>query len=240
MNFKDSFFEPTAGMEDFNSPIYRNSDFTTDVIKSLSNQAKKPFYVIDYYQQRFDFIPSNVHFLCGYNAEDVINHSIDFLERAIPFDDLKLMCNFNKKWIEFLCELPIERRSYCYLSFDIRMIHFEGCILMVNHQIHPFHFSPDGKIMTAVCFIKASENKHSGNAMIEMTDSHEIYLHSIKTGCFNLHKVPPLTPREEQIKELFELGLKNKTIAQLIRVEVDTVKFHRKSINRKLGVWNEG
>jgi PAS domain S-box-containing protein len=48
-----------------------------------------------------------------------------------------------------------------------------------------------------------------------------------------------LTPKEMQIADLIKDGRQDKEIIELLHISIDTVKFHRKNIRRKLGIYGK-
>ena len=55
-----------------------------------------------------------------------------------------------------------------------------------------------------------------------------------------LEKTPRLTPREIEICTMIKTGLSNKEIAELLRISYHTVKAHRRTIRKKLGLTSRG
>jgi two-component system nitrate/nitrite response regulator NarL len=56
------------------------------------------------------------------------------------------------------------------------------------------------------------------------------------TGRRPPHARSPLTPRETQVMELVQRGMKNKEIAALLGIRIGTVKIHLKHIFEKTGI----
>jgi PAS domain S-box-containing protein len=59
------------------------------------------------------------------------------------------------------------------------------------------------------------------------------FAHKLSSDYFDL------TPKELQIADLIKDGKQDKDIIELLHVSIDTVKFHRKNIRRKLGIYGK-
>lgn len=86
-------------------------------------------------------------------------------------------------------------------------------------------------------YILKDENEEVVNAITSLLKKEEFYSKKILTtlNIQNIHQAF-LTPKEEEIMKLTAQGVNNKEIAEKLFISYNTVKTHKKNINKKLDI----
>jgi DNA-binding CsgD family transcriptional regulator len=162
----------------------------------------------------------------------------NFFEQVVIPDDLDMLLEINEKGFDFFYNLPANRRTHCFISYDFRVKHRNGNIFLINHKLVPFHVLTSGEMWLAICLVTLSENIMPGNVYIQMLNEPVKYNYSFKQKKFNLQGPVKLSDKEKAILRLSALGYTSKEIADKLFKDLNTVKFHKSNIFRKLEVRN--
>ena len=91
----------------------------------------------------------------------------------------------------------------------------------------------------SLCVVNPSAGTKPGNAFIQMIDEPMVkHKYSFKAGRFMSPQSIILSDREKQVIKLSANGYSVPDIASILFVSVNTVKYHKKNIYKKLGVNN--
>ena len=196
------------------------------------------YYIIDYKKQGFVYVSGHPLFLAGYGREQVEKLGYDFFAKVVPEEDLRMLLEINEKGFEFYYNLPQERRPKGYVSYDFRIKNQNGSIILINHKLTPLILNKEGNLWISLCLVTLSSDKESGNFYIQMQDEGVKYKYDFRTKQFLQVKSKSLTPNENKIIQLLALGHSTEKISGMLNISINTVKFHKRNIFKKLDVKN--
>lgn len=235
INLNDFFKEFTIEQRATHYETVRHYFKALDAVSRISVQG---LYVIDYFRKGFIYVSDHSLFLCGYTAREVLKMGYSFYEKVVPPEDLEMLLEINHMGFDLFYRTPAEVRKDVTISYDFRITHKNRLTTMINHKLTPVQFSSDGDIWLALCMVNPSFREKSGNVLISMNGLVQRYSYSFDSRKWKKTETISLTPREKDILQLAIQGCSNEDIARQIFVEVDTIKFHKKNIFRKLDVKN--
>lgn len=238
MNLITDFFKPIHAIEGIDEVDYDSLRHYVMSLEAISRMIDLSFYIIDYKKREFVYVSDHPLFLAGYEREKVRQMGYDFFGLVVPEDDLKLLLEINEKGFGFYYALPPERRPKGYISYDFRIRHKNGGIILINHKLTPVILNKEGNLWISLCLVTLSTARKSGNMHILMQDEEVKYNYNFKTGKFIPQKSKSLSASEKQVVQYLSLGYSTQEIATLLSVSENTVKFHKKNIFRKLHVKN--
>ena len=232
------FFKPVKDFSNIKELDYKHTNALLEALIILSRVLNLSIYVIDYYKKEFAYVSEHPLFLCGYDHEKVKTMGYNYFEQIVIPDDLNMLLEINEKGFDFFYNLPTNRRTHCFISYDFRVKHQNGNIFLINHKLVPFHVLTSGEMWLAICLVSLSENIKPGNVYIQMLNEPVKYIYSFKQKKFNLQGSVKLSDKEKTILKLSSLGYTSKEIADRIYKDLNTVKFHKSNIFKKLEVRN--
>lgn len=238
MSLIQRFFEPAAEINYISSDDYLQTIHHYYCLTKISAMENQSIYVIDYYRRTIDFVTSHPLFLCGYSPEEVKNFGVDFFEKVVPADDLKMILEIHEKTLAFFYQQPFEDRNRIHLVFDFRLKRPDGSMILVNQIAHPMLLSSEGHPWIMVCLVNISPNRHQGNVIIRLTDEKIQYSYSFQLKKFLCMEAIAFSPREKQVLRFMKSGYTEEETAGIMHITVNTVKYHKKNICRKTGAKN--
>lgn len=206
-----------------------------DAFGHMGNQS---FYVMDLYKREFLYVSPNTSFLGGYPACQIKEWGFDYFEKVISPDELSMISELNKKGIELFHTLPLEHRAYFLISYHLTIKGKNGEMALYSHRFMPFYLNSEGNIWLAICWVTPSVNQCQANISVQLPQKPARYIYSFKSKKFKPHETARLSERENQVLKLTIAGNTSESIALKLFVDINTVKFHKKNICRKLDVKN--
>ncbi|MEO0727534.1 MAG: LuxR C-terminal-related transcriptional regulator [Bacteroidota bacterium] len=110
--------------------------------------------------------------------------------------------------------------------------------MLINQKLTPLFLTQDGKIWKGLCIVSLSGASHSGNVKIIKSGSNTIFTYDLENNCWRSDEKIELSAREVEILRLSVRGFTISEIAEQIFLSIDTIKFHRRNIFKKLEVSN--
>lgn len=231
-------------VSDFFRPIHLDSvpsaydygivKYYTRVADALSQLSYHSIYLIDYYKRGFLYVSDNPLFLCGKSAKLVAQAGYSFYLENVPADDLQLLLKINEKGFHFYNEIPLEERTDYSISYDFRLKQPDGHLMLINHKLAPLILDKTGNIWIALCLVSLSSNSNPGNIVIKNTKKQMIFVYDLVLERWNEQKILRLNNQEKEILILSCQGHTVQRIANELFLSVDTIKFHKKNLFKKL------
>jgi len=157
---------------------------------------------------------------------------------VVPTEDLNVLLEVNEKGFEFYYNLPPVRRPEGFMSYDFRIRHKNGSIILVNNKLTPVILNEEGNLWISLCLVTLSSARKPGNMYIYMKDEGVKFNYIVETKKFLPAKSKPLSATEKLVIQHLSMGNSTRDIARLLSLSEDTIKFHKKNIYKKLDVKN--
>ena len=93
----------------------------------------------------------------------------------------------------------------------------------------------DGKIAQALCQISLACYQHPGNIFIKLNHTKIIFEYNPQLNSFIENKHQNITKQESAILKQFAQGYTETQVAEQLKVSVNTIKFHKKNLFKRLG-----
>jgi DNA-binding CsgD family transcriptional regulator len=206
--------------------------------QSISQITYQSIYLIDYYKKGFAYVSDNPIFLCGMSPAAVLEAGYSYYLRTVPQADLELLLKINKAGFEFYNKIPVEDRLNYSISYDFHLTQSNGHLLLINHKLTPLILNKNGNMWIALCVVSLSSNKTAGNIILKRKGENKIFEYDVAAEKWKERSIIKLNRHEKQILALSSRGLTMKAIARELFLSVDTIKFHKRNIFRKLNVKN--
>lgn len=208
-----------------------------DSAMAISRITYKLVYIIDYNRMNFLYVSETPLFLCGESAEAVRQGGCTFFYKHVPVEDLEFLSQIHKAGFEFLKAIAIEERTHYTLSCNFFVQdQVSNEKILINHQITPLKLDSMGNIWLALCLVSLAPNRERGVAYITETQTNAMWQFSLKNRRWKQCEGIALNEQEKKVIRLANQGLSVEEIANEINRSIDSVKFYRKSIFRKLCV----
>lgn len=234
----DDFFRPLE-LKDY--PLDEDYAKIQPFIKAataFSQITHHSIYIIDYYKKGFAYVSEDPLFLCGMSPGFVLNEGYRFYLNHVPEEDLKLLLEINEAGFRFYQKIAIGDRLNYKISYDFHLVQKDKSLLLVNHKLTPLILDKDSNIWLALCVVSPASNDLRGNITIRKKGENEFYEYNVTDKVWITKTVVRLSKREREILLLSGQGLTMDKIAGNLCLSIDTIKFHKRSIFRKLGTRN--
>lgn len=204
--------------------------------ESISQITYQSIYLIDYYKRGFAYVSDNPLFLCGASPGEVLEAGYSYYLKTVPQDDLELLLLINKAGFDFYKNIPVEDRLNYSISYDFHLKQSNGQLLLINHKLTPLILDKNGNMWIALCVVSLSSNKTAGNIIIRRKGESKIFEYELTMEKWKERNIIKLNKHEKQILALSSQGLTMKVIARKLFLSVDTIKFHKRNIFKKMNV----
>lgn len=238
MSLINDFFSPIDPIEGISETDYKSLSHYIGSLEAISRMIDLSYYVIDYKKREFLHVSNHPLFLAGYEREEVRLMGYDFFAKVVPTEDLDMLLEINEKGFNFFYNLPPERRTKVYISYDFRIRNKNNSMILINHKLTPFILNDKGNLWISLCLVTLSTAKKPGNMYILMQDENVKYNYNFRTKKFLQAKSKQLSQIENNVIQYLSLGNSTKDISRILSISENTVKFHKKNIYRKLEVRN--
>lgn len=231
-------------VNDFFKPIHLDSipseydygmvKYYTRLADALSQLLYHSIYLIDYYKRGFLYVSDNQLFLCGKSSRQVLDAGYSFYLKNVPAEDLQLLLKINEAGFRFYDKLPIDERTDYSISYDFHLRQPNEHLTLINHKLAPLILDKSGNIWIALCLVSLSSNNKSGNIFIKNAKEKKTFEYDTDLKKWNEEKVVRFNNQEKEILILSSQGFTVEGIAKELFLSVDTIKYHKKNLFRKL------
>ena len=235
MELIDEFFVPENNVDNISEDDYKQASLVVSAVNALARIAYQSIYVVDYYKKNFLYVADNPIFLCGFRTDEVQKMGFSFYLQQVPEDEVKMLIEINRAGFEFYSQTPVEERVKLSISYDFHLKD-RGHNVLINHKLTPILLAPNGNIWLAACVVSLSSNKKEGNIEARKYGSADYWTYSRESHTWLRQGDITLNQREKDIIKLSTRRYSEVEIAGELRISIETVKFHKQSLFRKLGV----
>lgn len=202
--------------------------------KSLSQIIYQSIYLIDYYKKGFAYVSDNPIFLCGRTSNQVLHDGYLFYLKNVPNKDLELLLKINMAGFSFLSNIPREDRLSYSISYDFHLQQRNKHLVLINHKLTPLLLDKDANIWISLCVVSLSSTGQPGNIKIKRKGENKVYHFDLTADKWQEQTIPKLNNQEREILILSGQGFTMERIAKELFLSIDTIKFHKKNLFKKL------
>lgn len=234
----EDFFKPIKQNPDDDKRDYRITRYFLSTVDALSRLSHDTLYIIDYHKREFLYVSGNPLFLCGEKPGDVEKMGYGFYQKYVMPQDLPMLLEINTAGFDFYYEIDSRDRLNYFISYDFHLMHPNGRQILINHKLTPLALDTEKNIWLALCVVKPSAAKSSGNIFITGGGKRGVYEYDLKKKEWSKVRSLKLSAKAKEVLLLSTQGYNTDDIARELSVTAATIKFHRKNIFRMLGVKN--
>lgn len=235
---KDFFF-PDVKVEEVDEEQYKRFEPLVCSTEAMARVLYQSVYLIDYCKGGFLYVSDNPLFLCGKTAKEVQEMGYSFYVSNVPEEDQKMLVEINSNGFQFYEDkIAPEDKCRCYITYDFHLLQENGKKVLVNHKLTPLQTTPDGHIWIALCVVSLSSRNKAGNMELHIQDTSDYWSYSLESHDWELQTQVSLTPEEKQVLTLSSQGYTMSEIAVRMCRSVDSVKFYRRNLFKRLDVKN--
>jgi DNA-binding CsgD family transcriptional regulator len=213
---------------------YESIDQIINMLDKISSSLNLSMYLVDYKLLTFQYVSNHPLFLCGYNKNTVKELGYNYYKYIIDKKELDFLEKVNKAGFNFFYEQPRYLRDQLIIEYNFDIKHINGIKNRINHLLIPFVITDEGDIWLSLCIVSLSVYKSFNYAFIKNVNTNEYYLYNDINSQWKLQEMTTLTNQEQLILQLSAQGNTNKQLADMLRVNINTIKFHKKNIFNKL------
>jgi len=233
----NDFFISDNIVDNISEDDYKQADLVVNAVKALARLAYQSIYIVDYYKKNFLYVSDNPIFLCGLRPDEVEKMGYSFYNQQVPKDELKMLLEINRAGFDFYSKTPREERLDLFISYDFHM-NDGGHNVLINHKLTPILLAPNGNIWLAACVVSLSSSQQAGNIEAHKEGCQHYWTYSMESRKWTQHNDIKLNEREAKILLLSVQGYNEKEVAKKIHLEIETIKFHKQKMFKKLDVDN--
>src|SRR5690242_2194604 len=232
------FFKPIQFTGDFSEKINPKIESFIQFAKAISQMTYQSLYIVDYFKRGFIYVSDNPLFLCGTRPEQVLKEGYLFYFRNVPEKDLEMLLKINEAGFSFFNKLPKADRLKYSISYDFHLKQPKGNLMLINHKLKPLLLDQYHNPWIALCLVSLSSNNQAGNVKFKNSELKKFYEFDLERNEWKESRNIVLNNREKDILVLSVQGLTMDKIAAKLFLSVDTIKFHKRNIFKKLNVKN--
>lgn len=236
-DINDSFFNPSLYKGKIGDEEYAKMQITIDTLDALSRTCNLNVYVIDYYKRNILYSSPDHLFLNDLSIDEFKAMGFLYFKRYTPRKDYEFLQKINKEGFKFFYNLPVDGRLDYTLSYNFNFL-IKNKEILVNHKVTPIKLNKENQIWLSMCFVDLAAKEDDATVEIKNLKTSERFI--LDQISWKWQKANPivLTAKEIMILRLSKQGFSSIEIGERMCLDVNTIKFHKKSIFAKLNVSN--
>ncbi len=213
----------------------------TDLIASFFSPGKYYYFILNFFDIRFEYIHPATEYILGIKPEDY-NFELIF-ERMHPEDAAQIQLKESAAGVFFYERIPVSKIQSYKSSYTFRIRDANGIYKTILHQSIPLSITDAGRIHhvlsvhTDISFMNLLPDDRISFIGINGEPSYYSLSTDPKT-ILQPQKDLELSKREQEIVKLLSEGLASKQIADALRISTHTVDTHRRNLLKKTGAKN--
>ncbi len=235
----DDFFIDKNRVDGITEADYERVWPKIEAVAAAARTSTNNIYIIDYFKRNFLYASENP-LLAPIGLKDM---GYALYLNYVPKEEQAMLLEINRAGFEEFSRIDVAEKMDFVISYDFHFIK-NGCSRMVNHRLTPLELNSKGQLWLALCSFSLSPRKDFGNVrMWRVTESgngivsnHDVREYSLADGKWHDSVPVVLTETEQNLLVMSAQGYTTEEIADRLFRSVDTMKYHRKKLFRKLGV----
>lgn len=234
----NDFFRPIHSQMEIPDGDYGKTAICIAMANALARNTNHSLYIIDYNRKNFLYVSPNPLFLCGHSPEEVQQKGYAFYFEVVPSDEINRLMEINEAGFRFYYDQPIEKRLDLSIEYNFHIRTSEKHLHLIHHKLTPVMLSEKGDIWLALCTVSLSPEKELGEVLITDHTCTDRHVYSFEGRRWRKQPELILSDREKEILQLSVKGLSNTEIGEILFIDANTVKFHKKKLFEKLHAEN--
>ena len=234
----DNFFRPINPDMEISDNDYARTEACVAVANALTRNTNHSLYIIDYNRRNFLYVSSNPLFLCGRSPEEVQEKGYAFYFEVVSPDEMKRLMEINEAGFRFYFSQSVEKRLELSIEYDFHIYTPGNHKHLIHHKLTPILLSEKGDIWLALCSVSLSPWKDVGEVILSDSTYGTRYVYSFEGRRWIKQPELILSDREKEILQLSVKGMSNAEIGEILFIDANTVKFHKKKLFEKLHAEN--
>lgn len=207
-----------------------------ELIQAMENVSSCSYFIIDYQKRTFAYIPDNSQFLCGHKKEEVMQHGLTHYSKITKEKEAEQLKEANRIAFTYFQQIPLEKRKGFTLEYNFCMLNKNGASCIVKHKQTPIVLTNTGDIWLSLCSIQPSSTPSNEMIRLKNKKENEEFTLNWKTKSFVMSTSTKLSIKETEMLQMLASGLTENQISEQLFISPNTVKYHKKSIVKKLNV----
>lgn len=239
MNRIDDFFIDKNRVDGITETDYERVRPKIEAVAAAARTSTNSIYIIDYHKRNFLYASENPMLA----PVGLKNMGYALYLNYVPEEEQAMLHEINRAGFKEFSRIDVADKMDFVISYDFHFIQ-NGRSRMVNHRLTPLELNAKGQLWLALCSFTLSPRKDFGNVrMWRATESgngivgnRDVREYSLADGKWHDSTPIVLTETEQNLLMMSAQGYTTEEIADRLFRSVDTMKYHRKKLFRKLGV----
>lgn len=239
MNRIDDFFIDKNRVDGITEADYERVRPKIEAVAAAARTSTNSIYIIDYFKRNFLYASENPMLA----PVGLKNMGYALYLNYVPEEEQAMLHEINRAGFKEFSRIDVADKMDFVISYDFHFIQ-NGRSRMVNHRLTPLELNAKGQLWLALCSFTLSPRKVFGNVrMWRATESgngivgnRDVREYSLADGKWHDSTPIVLTETEQNLLMMSAQGYTTEEIADRLFRSVDTMKYHRKKLFRKLGV----
>ena len=239
MNRIDDFFIDKNRVDGITEADYERVRPKIEAVAAAARTSTNSIYIIDYHKRNFLYASENPMLA----PVGLKNMGYALYLNYVPEEEQAMLHEINRAGFKEFSRIDVADKMDFVISYDFHFIQ-NGRSRMVNHRLTPLELNAKEQLWLALCSFTLSPRKDFGNVrMWRATESgngivgnRDVREYSLADGKWHDSTPVVLTETEQNLLMMSAQGYTTEEIADRLFRSVDTMKYHRKKLFRKLGV----
>ncbi len=192
-------------------------------------------FVVDFHEGSIPFASEGMVNCCHMPLEEFALQPDKFFAEFIPADELRLFRQACRAFLTMVDTQPGDMKKRLTLSFDLHVKALTSTT-MVNLQLTPYLLNAAGEVYLALVTMSTSARRTPGHAIINVDDCN--YHYKLDRGTWEKSDNLQLNSREYEILTLTTQGYVVSEISEILHIDTETIKTHKRKLFKKMGVTN--
>lgn len=235
----DDFFIDKNRVDGITEDDYERVQPKIEAVAAAARTTTNSIYIIDYHKRNFLYSSENP-MLAPIGLKDM---GYALYLNYVPKEEQAMLLEINRAGFEEFSRIDVSEKMDFVISYDFHFMQ-NGRSRMVNHRLTPLALNSKGQLWLALASFSLSPRKHFGNVrMWRVTENgngivgnRDVREYSLADGKWHTCAPISLTDTEQALLMMSAQGYTTEEIASRLFRTVDTMKYHRKKLFRKLGV----
>jgi DNA-binding CsgD family transcriptional regulator len=206
-----------------------------EFVKSLTTGEGLGIYIADTYKNNIIYVSNSLSLLLNVNSADICKKGIRSFLNYVPKEVYAKVYEMGEKIISFIDKTPIAERKQLVFSYNLHY-NISNAHYFFRHILTPLALSPDGKFWLVLCKLSIPARNETGDMIARLDNS--FYRYSWKSHDWETANKFLLAPMERLILIYSSQGYTANKLAKMFNKSVNTIKYHKKRLFKKLNADN--